>query len=56
MVFLCGPCRDVISKGQSSVESQFCTGIGEERTSAGGKGIAIVRSRYLARTSEDTTN
>jgi hypothetical protein len=43
-------------KGIKDSSVQFCTGMGEERTSAGGRGIAIIRSRYLARTSEDTTN
>jgi hypothetical protein len=33
-VFLCGPWRNVISKGQSSVENEFCTGGCEERTRA----------------------
>jgi hypothetical protein len=31
-VFLSGPCRDVISKGQSWLRVQFCTGSCEERT------------------------
>jgi hypothetical protein len=39
--FLCGPCRDVISMGQCQF-SQFCTEVCEERTWAGGRGIAIV--------------
>jgi hypothetical protein len=39
--FLRGPCRYVISKGQS-MESEFCAGVYEEKTCAGGRGIAIV--------------
>jgi hypothetical protein len=42
VVFLCGPCQDVISKGQSQLRSHFCTGVCEEGTEAGGRGITIV--------------
>jgi hypothetical protein len=41
LCFLCGPCRDVISKEQVQF-SHFCTGICEVRTWAGGRGIAVV--------------
>jgi hypothetical protein len=47
LCFLCGPYRDVIRKrrGLELVDSQFCTGVGKERTSAGGRGIAIVNCK-----------
>jgi hypothetical protein len=41
-MFLCGPCQDVIGKGKKSVDSQFCMGACDERTWAGGRGIATV--------------
>jgi hypothetical protein len=41
-VFLRGPCRDVISKEQSQLIVQFCTGVGEESTRPGDRGTAIV--------------
>jgi hypothetical protein len=43
MSFICGPRRDIISKRQGQL-SHFCTGVSEEKTCAGGKGITIVRA------------
>jgi hypothetical protein len=40
--FLCRPCRDIISKGHKVSVVQFYRGVCEERTWAGGRGIAIV--------------
>jgi hypothetical protein len=32
LYFLCGSCRDIISKGTKLVDSEFCTGGCEDRT------------------------
>jgi hypothetical protein len=42
LCFLRGPFRDTISKGLGYSPLQFCMGVCEERTWAGGRGIAIV--------------
>jgi hypothetical protein len=41
LCFLHDPCRDVISKGHGQF-SQFCTGVCEERTRAGSRGITLL--------------
>jgi hypothetical protein len=42
LCFLCGPCRDVISKGHGQLIGSYVRESVKERTWARGRGIAVV--------------